>query len=338
MNNKALKHFFSIILPVYNVKDYLHECLNSILNSELRNMEIIAINDGSTDDSLNILQSYTDTRLKIYSKKNEGLYRTWRYGVSLATGDYIIFVDSDDFIDAQMFARANEILDIYSYDLIQFGWKELRPNGKITLMNNCAFQYGEYMNSNLDDIKKSLQTIEGIRNFAGYRWAKVYRTELLKETLQYTIDDIVMFEDNAIVYPYIWRAKSIYLDAGSYYYYRIQRKGSICSSKNREIQYLNDCKKINNFFCNNKRSLGFTNEFLDAYYFISYKTVIIYLIKAKLYNYVKQILQDKRFKSLLKAAKKSTKNIKEHIYLVLLNFRLIKLIRILLQINSKLHT
>ncbi len=90
----------SVIVPVFNVEAYLNESLDSILNQTLNDIEIICINDGSTDNSLNILETYAkkDKRIKIISKENEGQGVARNVGLDDAQGEYISFVDSDDFI------------------------------------------------------------------------------------------------------------------------------------------------------------------------------------------------------------------------------------------------
>ena len=95
----------SVILPVYNVAIYLRECLDSIINQTLSDLEIICINDGSTDNSLDILREYekNDKRIIVVDKKNEGLSVTRNLGITLATGEYISFVDSDDYLDVDFY-------------------------------------------------------------------------------------------------------------------------------------------------------------------------------------------------------------------------------------------
>ena len=95
----------SIIVPVYNVEKYLRQCVDSIVNQSLKEIEIICINDGSTDNSLQILEGYAqrDKRIKIINKRNEGLSTARNTGMEYATGEYIGFVDSDDFINEKMY-------------------------------------------------------------------------------------------------------------------------------------------------------------------------------------------------------------------------------------------
>ena len=97
----------SVIVPVYNVSEYLGQCLDSILLQTLQDIEVICVNDGSTDDSLDILQGYAmfDERLKIISQENAGAGAARNNGIKHATGEYIICLDSDDFFEPDMLEK-----------------------------------------------------------------------------------------------------------------------------------------------------------------------------------------------------------------------------------------
>ena len=97
----------SVVIPVYNVEDYLRDCLDSIVNQTLKDIEIICINDGSTDNSLEILEHYKskDERIKVISQENGGISAARNKGIDLASGDYISFIDSDDYIDNNFYEK-----------------------------------------------------------------------------------------------------------------------------------------------------------------------------------------------------------------------------------------
>ena len=90
---------FSIIVPAYNVEKYIEKCIDSILNQSYKNYEVIVINDGSTDNTLNILNKKYKDKVKIYSKENGGLSSARNYGVLKSSSKYILFVDSDDWLE-----------------------------------------------------------------------------------------------------------------------------------------------------------------------------------------------------------------------------------------------
>lgn len=111
----------SIIVPVYNVEKYLRACLDSLINQTLEDIEIICINDGSTDDSLAILQEYAirDNRILVHSKNNEGQAIARNIGIDLANGDYIAFVDSDDFCEPRMCEELYSLAKKHDADLVE---------------------------------------------------------------------------------------------------------------------------------------------------------------------------------------------------------------------------
>lgn len=97
--------YVSVVVPVYNVQTFLPECLDSLISQSLKNIEIICVNDGSTDDSLTILRSYAekDSRVKVLTKENRGYGHTMNLGFSAAKGEYIGICESDDFADKRMY-------------------------------------------------------------------------------------------------------------------------------------------------------------------------------------------------------------------------------------------
>lgn len=104
MKESSYKQKISIVIPIYNVENYLRQCLDSIVNQSYKNIEIICINDGSTDNSLQILNEYAsqDNRFVVISQENTGLSGARNAGIKVSTGEYIMFVDSDDWIDIEM--------------------------------------------------------------------------------------------------------------------------------------------------------------------------------------------------------------------------------------------
>ena len=109
----------SVILPVYNAEKFLNECLESLLNQSFKDFEIIAINDGSTDYSLELLKKYLkkDSRLRIISRENRGITKTLNEGISLSKGEYIARMDADDICFPERFESQLKILEKYNYDL-----------------------------------------------------------------------------------------------------------------------------------------------------------------------------------------------------------------------------
>ena len=102
-----MKELVSIIIPIYNVEKYLTKCIESVINQTYKNLEIILVNDGSTDNSKEIIDKYSliDSRIKVINKKNGGLSEARNAGIEIAKGDYIGFLDSDDWIELNMYEK-----------------------------------------------------------------------------------------------------------------------------------------------------------------------------------------------------------------------------------------
>ena len=123
----------SVIIPVYNVEKYLSECLDSIVNQTLKEIEIICVNDGSTDNSLSILKEYAfkDNRIKIINKENEGQGYARKVGLDSATGKYILFCDSDDYYaELTAFEKLYNCAEDKETDLVTFDFFRLVINKK----------------------------------------------------------------------------------------------------------------------------------------------------------------------------------------------------------------
>ena len=116
---------FSIIIPVYNVESYVVKCLESVNNQSYTNYEAIIVNDGSTDNSKKLIKDYIKNKpqFKYYEKENGGLSDARNYGLKYISGDYIIFVDSDDYLSLDLLQNLNNILINHQYEVIRFNTK-----------------------------------------------------------------------------------------------------------------------------------------------------------------------------------------------------------------------
>lgn len=208
----------SIIVPVYNVENYIKECLNSLVNQRYKNIEIICVNDGSTDNSLNILKEYEKKykgKIKVYSKKNGGLSDTRNFGIDKATGDYVGFVDSDDWVSLDMFK-----------DMI---YKAVEEKSDVVVCDYTEI-YAEFenrINETNMDYKMLYETL--VCN-------KLFKLELFKKNdIKFPVG--VWYEDNATTYKLLYLAKKVSKINKSYYFYRRTRAGSIMNSQKSKKIY-----------------------------------------------------------------------------------------------------
>jgi len=159
----------SIIIPAYNAEKYIKKCLDSLINQTKEELEIIVINDGSTDDTENIVKSYKDKRIKYYKNKNQGIGKTRNFGIEKATSKYIMFIDSDDYIEKdaceKMYNKAeNDNLDIVICDF----YKEY-DNGNIEENHTPNFENSS-LKENPDIITEYLCP-----------WAKIYNRKMIEK-------------------------------------------------------------------------------------------------------------------------------------------------------------
>ena len=134
MNQIEEKIKFSVVLPIYNVEKYLNRCLDSVMNQTYKKLEIILVDDGSPDNCPQMCDNWArvDDRIKVVHKKNAGLGEARNSGLDVATGDYIAFFDSDDYIDTRLFEELYTVIISDNPDLIEFGHHDVDRQGNIT--------------------------------------------------------------------------------------------------------------------------------------------------------------------------------------------------------------
>lgn len=260
-----MRPFFSFIIPVYNVEKYLPECIESILNQSFTDYEIILVNDGSTDNSLEICNYYQkkDNRIKVLTKPNAGLSHTRNTGLNIAMGEYVFFLDSDDHLEKQgtCLGEINVHLlessaDILMFDLIRFNIDE---NDKYCLHENFLrekvvfiddieeiFNRKKYTTSACNKIiKKSLIDSKGLRFLEG----------VLSEDLSWCAE--------LLNYSFSMQYTNMEI-----YFYRQNREGSIMSEISKKhimdihkqlVIFSSDFKGKSNEYVKNYLSLNYLN-------------------------------------------------------------------------------
>lgn len=216
----------SVIVPVYNVKPYLKRCLDSIVNQTLKDIEIIIVDDGSTDGSAEYVDKYAlcDSRIRVIHKENGGLMSAWTMGVKSSLGDYIGFVDSDDYISLNMFKKMYDKALQYNADIVICNYS---INHTIEGKLKTALAEGCYEDSLLQNrIKEHVFPVPGSTYILPLpRWNKLFRKQLVFDNLKYTKSLSRTFEDRYFVPAALLNANSVYcLDDVLYYW--IQREGS----------------------------------------------------------------------------------------------------------------
>ena len=221
----------SIIIPVYNVENYISQCLDSILNQTFKDFEIICVNDGSTDNSLNALLKYKnkDERITIIDKKNEGSGIARNTGLTIAKGDYVYFVDGDDWIEDNSLGKIVSKADELNTDILIFGGLSYY-NGKGKKGCYSADKLPKkYLNKvfSSEDIKKD------IFKFPSTAWTKLYKRDfLLINNIKF--QDIKIGQDQLPFFHSMIKAQRIALLPENIYCYRKNRKGSAMTVKKKK--------------------------------------------------------------------------------------------------------
>lgn len=211
----------SVIIPVYNVEKYLRQCLDSVVNQTLKDIEIICVNDGSIDESPEILKEYKekDKRVVIINQSNKGLSAARNAGLKVAKASYIGFVDSDDWIDKTTYENAVNIISADDeIDLVCWGANVFSESGTI----NCQSSQNYH---NIKVLGKQLLTDNVCLNTTVTVWNKLYKREIIqKEHLFF--EDSLLFEDNPFFWNYVCNCKyGYYMD--KYLYNYLKRDNSI---------------------------------------------------------------------------------------------------------------
>ena len=217
------KPTITIVIPVFNVENFVNETLSSVKNQISQPDEVIVINDGSTDRSDNIINNFSQLQgWKIIQTHNQGLGLTRNFGRSIANSDYIYFLDSDDVIKNDLIVRMREIINQYNNpDMILFSGESYDDNGMNNKKPNLKFTlHGEFLyNSKL--ITKLTKSKETLPQASRY----ITKAELwLENKLSYPEG---IAEDEAVFFPLLASSKSTVVIPETYYRYRVGRPGSI---------------------------------------------------------------------------------------------------------------
>ena len=279
---------FSIIVPAYNIEEYIEKCIDSIKNQTYKNYEIIIINDGSTDNTKEILNKYNkDAKITIINQSNKGLSESRNIGVKNATGDYILFADGDDFIDKKLLEILNNA--IKNEDLIRFQLQTIDEN------NNIIGKYHE----------KEFKMINGIEAFkfiVNYNY--IEPACLYCYNRKYYIKNNYMFkkglyhEDFGLIPLIIINAKTITsIDYIGYNY--VQRKGSIMNNTDykKEIKKAYDALEHYKYLKENNKN---ESKIFDSYIANNVILKSIYLKNKDYKEYLKLLRENKVFDNLLK--------------------------------------
>lgn len=219
----------SVIVPVYNVERFLDTCITSLVRQTYENLEIILVDDGSTDSCSTICDDWAkkDDRIVVIHKKNGGLSDARNAGLERATGEWIMFVDSDDFVCLDMVRVALGVAEKNQSDLVAFGYLQVCEDC------NGVQLYSTQIRETLYEKQELLRQFVKDGDGSMVAWNKLYRKEIWNE-LRYPVGKI--HEDEFVIVDILQNISRATVIDTILYYYR-QRKGSIIDKKNRKSDY-----------------------------------------------------------------------------------------------------
>lgn len=276
----------SIIVPIYNVRQYLNRCLTSLLNQTYRNLEIILVNDGSTDGSEQLIKVYNDNRITLVNKTNGGLSSARNAGLEICTGEYITFVDSDDWIDLNMI----EVMVSYA----------IHTNSDIVVVKEKV-TYGNKENKRLLkheklNIYKDNECFSQLcsTTIPSYSWGKLYRKALWDNV---RFPECLNYEDIATSYQVFYKCKILAVSNFVGYYYFMRNDSIVHTKRFVEVcSIIHHIKQMENFHVVNK-------------YWGYYKLKLLYGAIVYLYQ-LHNLLRTKDFINCLHEIKILKRNIK----------------------------
>ena len=309
MSNQLKNELISIVVPIYKTEEYLEKCIESIRDQTYKNLEIILVNDGSPDNSKEICEKYAklDERIKLINKENGGLSDARNEGIKVAKGEYIGFVDSDDYIDEDMFEVLYNLITENNVDISMVSYREI-INGKVVRIP--ANDGKTIVYSKIEALKELLLNLD-IENYA---WNKLYKTKLFDGV---TYPKGRNFEDIATTYKLFEKTDKIAYKSEPKYNY-VKRGNSIVNTCTYDglIDYIFVTEDRYKYFAEKYPKLEKENDLaFVSNMVIIYRKSIVYNIERLFKEY-----EDKH-ERLLKCVERN----KEFIFANIGNFKLVLL-------------
>ncbi len=256
------KPYFSIIIPVYNASKYIEECVNSIISQTMTNFEVLCIDDGSTDNSLEIIRSYDDYRIYTITQQNSGPSAARNQGIRVAVGKYLIFIDSDDYlINSNALQEIHDVLEYTKADILQGTGEYISSD-----MQNKVVKS---MNIYSKDIYRSqeylITTLKNRQMFTA-QWLGVYKNDLIKNNNISCNINLICGEDACFVFEALKAASNVAVYRIPFYGYRLQPNSIMRDIKYNEQRIYNITLArniIDNMYTNtdNKELIKFIRDF-----------------------------------------------------------------------------
>ena len=233
----------TIIVPIYNVEKYLRECLDSLLNQTFKDIEILCMNDGSTDGSVQILEEYKnkDKRIRVINKKNSGYGATMNMGIDAANSEYIGILESDDVAKPEMFENLYNLITKYNCDVVKSDFFLYYSKQNKLIKNNIM--QGKIINkvTNIDEDIEILGICPSI-------WSCLYKKDfLLKNNIRFLETPGASYQDTSFYQKVILSAKKVFLTDNAYVQYRVDNENSSVNNRGKIYCITDEYKEIHKY-------------------------------------------------------------------------------------------
>lgn len=235
MKTKEISDLITVIVPIYNIKDYVGKCIESILSQTYKKLQIILVDDGSTDGSGDICDQYAliDDRIEVIHKENGGLVSARKAGIENIKGEYTVFVDGDDWIDSDMYESLINEIQKKDADILVTGFYKECAESSTVVYNEVEEGYYTRKEGGLSDNLFFKDCISNVGIYPNI-YSKLFKSEVIKKYYMQIDDRISYGEDAACVYSCIPFVNSVQILHKSFYHYRF-RGDSIVHKKNDKV-------------------------------------------------------------------------------------------------------
>lgn len=253
----------SVVVPLYNAEAYLEECLNSIIRQTFKDLEIILVNDGSTDGSAKICDDYAalDSRIKVIHNTNNGLGVTYNTGIDAATGEYIGFVESDDFINENMYEDLYALASKYDADIVKSEWFNYFTSTNYREKNGQLSWANSYEVLNPKDHPTLLHPQSSV-------WSAIYKRDwMLNNNVRFLETPGASYQDVAFTFKAFTKANSMVVTPNAYLYYRKDNDNASIKSKGKVRAIFDEYEEVDKFFKQNPdlKDVFWTSKLIKQY-------------------------------------------------------------------------
>ncbi len=257
--------FFSVIVPVYKVEEYLPACVESVLNQTFSDFELILVDDGSPDSCGQICEDYAknDSRIKVIHKPNGGLASARRAGIKEAEGDYVFNLDSDDLIENDTLECAYKIIKDTNCEIVSFSYRWVKNGQTVNITTDCL-EEGIYKKEDIrSKIYPKILMDKNMEHISFYLSGKAIKREFLTPCQLGVSEKISLGEDLCCVFPCYLKAESVYISPKKAYLYTVRGDSLSKEFNTKQILLIEDV--INEISSNDTSKISDYNEQLCRY-------------------------------------------------------------------------